>query len=97
MCIDYLDVVLCVCSGWEVMELGSVLFCCYVCVVWGSWLLVSVLLFVIFNVLGWWLDVFGWVWLVMWWCKLLFECVLLYVLLCGIFGELVGVLVVLCV
>ncbi|WP_295571617.1 DUF4129 domain-containing protein [uncultured Stenotrophomonas sp.] len=92
MRIDRLDVVLRARSGWEAMELGSALARRHARAVWGSWLLASAPLFVIFNVLGGWLDAFGWAWLAMWWCKPLFERAPLYVLSRGIFGEPVGAL-----
>ncbi|WP_294992510.1 DUF4129 domain-containing protein [uncultured Stenotrophomonas sp.] len=92
MRIDRLDVVLRARSGWEAMELGSALARRHARAVWGSWLLASAPLFLLFNALGWWLDAFGWAWLAMWWCKPLFERAPLYVLSCGIFGEPVGAL-----
>ncbi|MBN5035113.1 DUF4129 domain-containing protein [Stenotrophomonas maltophilia] len=92
MRIDHLDVVLRARSGWEAMELGSALSRRHARAVWGSWLLASAPLFVVFNALGWWLDAFGWAWLAMWWCKPLFERAPLYVLSRGIFGEPVGTL-----
>lgn len=92
MRIDRLDVVLRARSGWEAMELGSALSRRHARAVWGSWLLASAPLFVVFNALGWWLDAFGWAWLAMWWCKPLFERAPLYVLSRGIFGEPVGTL-----
>ncbi|MCO5736944.1 MULTISPECIES: DUF4129 domain-containing protein [Stenotrophomonas maltophilia group] len=92
MRIDRLDVALRARSGWEAMELGSALSRRHARAVWGSWLLASAPLFVIFNALGWWLDAFGWAWLAMWWCKPLFERAPLYVLSRGIFGEPLGAL-----
>ncbi|WP_414616499.1 DUF4129 domain-containing protein [Stenotrophomonas muris] len=92
MRIDRLDVVLRARSGWEAMELGSALSRRHARAVWGSWLLASAPLFVVFNALGGWLDAFGWAWLAMWWCKPLFERAPLYVLSRGIFGEPVGTL-----
>lgn len=92
MRIDRLDVVLRARSGWEAMELGSALSRRHARAVWGSWLLASAPLFVVFNALGWWLDAFGWAWLAMWWCMPLFERAPLYVLSRGIFGEPVGTL-----
>ncbi|WP_329888804.1 DUF4129 domain-containing protein [Stenotrophomonas sepilia] len=92
MRIDRLDVALRARSGWQAMELGSALSRRHARAVWGSWLLASAPLFVIFNALGWWLDAFGWAWLAMWWCKPLFERAPLYVLSRGIFGEPVGAL-----
>ncbi|WP_414608164.1 DUF4129 domain-containing protein [Stenotrophomonas pavanii] len=87
MRIDRLDVVLRARSGWEAMELGSALSRRHARAVWGSWLLASAPLFVVFNALGGWLDAFGWAWLAMWWCKPLFERAPLYVLWRGICGE----------
>ncbi|MBH1528712.1 DUF4129 domain-containing protein [Stenotrophomonas maltophilia] len=92
MRIDHLDVVLRARSGWEAMELGTALSRRHARAVWGSCLLASAPLFVVFNALGWWLDAFGWAWLAMWWCKPLFERAPLYVLSRGIFGEPVGTL-----
>ncbi|HDS1037911.1 TPA: DUF4129 domain-containing protein [Stenotrophomonas maltophilia] len=90
MRIDQLDVALRARSGWEAMELGSALVRRHARAVWGSWLLASAPLFVLFNALAWWLDGFAWAWLAMWWCKPLFERAPLYVLSRGIFGEQVG-------
>lgn len=90
MRIDHLDVVLRARSGWEAMELGSALARRHARAVWGSWLLASAPLFVLFNALAGWLDAYGWAWLAMWWCKPLFERAPLYVLSRGIFGERVG-------
>ncbi|MGE6333175.1 DUF4129 domain-containing protein [Stenotrophomonas sp. NPDC077659] len=87
MRIDKLDVALRARSSWEAMELGTALSRRHARAVWGSWLLASAPLFVLFNVLGGWLDGFGWAWLAMWWCKPLFERAPLYVLSRGIFGE----------
>ena len=88
--IDQLDVALRARSGWEAMELGTALARRHARAVWGSWLLASAPLFVLFNALAWWLDGFGWAWLAMWWCKPLFERAPLYVLSRGIFGEAMG-------
>lgn len=88
--IDHLDVALRARSGWEAMELGTALARRHARAVWGSWLLASAPLFVLFNALAWWLDGFAWAWLAMWWCKPLFERAPLYVLSRGIFGEQVG-------
>lgn len=92
MRIDRLDVMLRARSGWEAMELGTALTRRHARAVWGSWLLASAPLFVIFNLLGAWRDAFGWAWLAMWWCKPLFERAPLYVLSRGVFGEPVGTL-----
>lgn len=88
--IDHLDVALRARSSWEAMELGTALTRRHARAVWGSWLLASAPLFVLFNALAWWLDGFAWASLAMWWCKPLFERAPLYVLSRGIFGEQVG-------
>lgn len=88
--IDHLDVALRARSGWEAMELGTALARRHARAVWGSWLLASAPLFVLFNALAWWLDGFAWASLAMWWFKPLFERAPLYVLSRGIFGETVG-------
>ncbi len=85
--IEHLNVALRARSSWEAMELGMALARRHARSVWGSWLLASAPLFVLFNALAWWLDAFGWAWLLMWWCKPLFERAPLYVLSRGIFGE----------
>ncbi|HCR32842.1 MAG TPA: DUF4129 domain-containing protein [Stenotrophomonas sp.] len=90
MRIDHLDVALRARSGWEAMELGTALARRHARAVWGSWLLASAPLFVLFNALAWWLDGFAWASLAMWWFKPLFERAPLYVLSRGIFGETVG-------
>ncbi|AWH55575.1 DUF4129 domain-containing protein [Stenotrophomonas sp. ESTM1D_MKCIP4_1] len=90
MRIDHLDVALRARSSWEAMELGTALARRHARAVWGSWLLASAPLFVLFNALAWWLDGFAWASLAMWWCNPLFERAPLYVLSRGIFGEQVG-------
>ncbi|WP_256644372.1 DUF4129 domain-containing protein [Stenotrophomonas sp. 9(2022)] len=90
MRIDHLEVALRARSGWEAMELGTALARRHARAVWGSWLLASAPLFVLFNALAWWLDGFAWASLAMWWFKPLFERAPLYVLSRGIFGETVG-------
>ncbi|WP_312709130.1 DUF4129 domain-containing protein [Stenotrophomonas sp.] len=87
MRIEHLNVALRTRSSWEAMELGMALARRHARSVWGSWLLASAPLFVVFNALAWWLDAFGWAWLLMWWCKPLFERAPLYALSRGIFGE----------
>ncbi|KAF1012742.1 MAG: hypothetical protein GAK31_03959 [Stenotrophomonas maltophilia] len=90
MRIDLLNVVLRTRSNWEAVELGTALARRHARAAWGSWLLVSAPLFVLFNALAWWLDAFGWALVLLWWCTPLFERAPLYVLSRGIFGEPVG-------
>ncbi|WMJ70910.1 DUF4129 domain-containing protein [Stenotrophomonas sp. 24(2023)] len=87
MRIELLNVALRTRSNWEALELGTALSRRHARAVWGSWLLASAPLFVLFNALAWWLDAFGWALLLLWWCTPLFERAPLYVLSRGIFGE----------
>ncbi|MBA8682213.1 DUF4129 domain-containing protein [Stenotrophomonas tumulicola] len=91
MRIDQLNVVLRSRSSWEAMELGTALARHQARAAWGAWLLASAPLFLLANALAWWHgDAFGWAWLLLWWCKPLFERVVLYVLSRDVFGEPVG-------
>lgn len=88
MRIDQLNVALRARSSWEAMELGTALARRQPRAAWGAWLLASAPLFLLFNALAWWHgDAFGWAWLLLWWCKPLFERVVLYVLSRDVFGE----------
>lgn len=90
MRIELLNVTLRARSNWEALELGTALSRRHARAVWGSWLLASIPVFVLFNALAWWLDAFGWALVLMWWCTPLFERAPLYVLSRGIFGETVS-------
>lgn len=93
MRIEQLNVVLRERNHWQAMELGSALVRRRARVVWGAWLLASLPLLVLVNVLALWRGSgFFLAWLLMWWCKPAFERVVLYVLSRDVFGEPVGVL-----
>lgn len=88
MRIDQLNVVLRARSSWEAMELGTALARRQARAAWGAWLLASAPVFLLANGLAWWHgDAFGWAWLLLWWCKPLFERLVLYVLSRDVFGE----------
>lgn len=92
MRIEQLNVVLRERSHWHAIELGSALVRRRARVVWGAWLLASLPLLLLVNALALWRGTgFFAAALVMWWCKPLFERVVLYVLSRDVFGEPVGV------
>lgn len=87
MRIDQLNVVLRARSQWEAMELGTALVRRHAQAIWKPWLLVSLPLFALFNLLGWWLDNFPLATLLMWWSKPVLERIPLYVISRGAFGA----------
>ncbi len=87
MRIDQLDVVLRARSQWEAMELGTALVRRHAWAIWKPWLLVTLPVFALLNLLGLWLDNFWLPALVMWWLKPAFERIPLYVISRGAFGA----------
>lgn len=90
MRIDQLDVVLRARSQWEAMELGSALVRRHAAAIWKPWLLLTLPLFALLNLAGWWLDAFWLPALLMWWLKPAFERIPLYVISRGAFGAVPG-------
>lgn len=87
MRIDQLDVVLRARSQWEAMELGTALVRRHAGAIWKPWILLTLPVFALLNLLGWWLDNFWLSSLILWWFKPLFERIPLYVISRGAFGA----------
>jgi hypothetical protein len=87
MRIEQLDVVLRARSQWEAMELGMALVRRHAGAIWKPWLLLTLPLLCLFNLLGWWLDNFFIAALAMWWFKPAFERIPLYVISRAAFGD----------
>lgn len=87
MRIDQLDVVLRARSQWEAMELGTALVRRHAGAIWKPWLLLTLPVFALLNLGGWWLDNFWLPALVLWWLKPAFERIPLYVISRGAFGA----------
>lgn len=87
MRIDQLDVVLRARSQWEAMELGTALVRRHAAAIWKPWLLLTLPVFALLNLLGWWLDSFWLSSLILWWLKPAFERIPLYVISRGAFGA----------
>lgn len=90
MRIDQLDVVLRARSQWEAMELGSALVRRHAAAIWKPWLLLTLPVFALLNLAGWWLEAFWLPALLMWWLKPAFERIPLYVISRGAFGAVPG-------
>ncbi len=87
MRIDQLNVVLRTRSQWEAMELGTALVRRHAAAIWKPWLLLTLPVFALLNLAGWWLDNFWLPALLMWWLKPAFERIPLYVISRGAFGA----------
>ena len=87
MRVDQLDVVLRARTQWEAMELGTALVRRHAAAIWKPWLLLTLPLFALLNLSGWWLDNFWLPGLLMWWLKPAFERIPLYVISRGAFGA----------
>ena len=87
MRIDQLDVVLRTRTQWEAMELGTALVRRHAAAIWKPWLLLTLPLFALLNLGGWWLDALWLPALLMWWLKPVFERIPLYVISRGAFGA----------
>ncbi|MGB3393941.1 MAG: DUF4129 domain-containing protein [Stenotrophomonas sp.] len=87
MRIDQLDVVLRSRSQWEAMELGTALVRRHAAAIWKPWLLLTLPVFALLNLGGWWLDSFWLSAVLLWWLKPVFERIPLYVISRGAFGA----------
>ena len=87
MRIDQLDVVLRARSQWEAMELGTALVRRHAGAIWKPWLIVTLPVFALLNLLGWWADNFLLAAFALWWLKPAFERIPLYVISRGAFGA----------
>ncbi len=77
-------------TGWEAMELGTALLRRHAGAVFKPWLLVSLPVFALANLIGWATDAYWLAWLLMWWLKPVFDRIPLYVLSRAVFGEVPG-------
>ncbi len=91
MRIDQLNVVLRARSQWEAVELGTALVRRHAGAIWKPWLLLTLPLFALLNLAGWWLDNFWLPALLLWWLKPAFERIPLYVISRGAFGAEPGI------
>ncbi|MCG8275219.1 DUF4129 domain-containing protein [Stenotrophomonas sp. NLF4-10] len=87
MRLDRLDVVLRSRSQWEAMELGTALVRRHAAAIWKPWLLLTLPVFALLNLAGWWLDSFWLSAVLLWWLKPAFERIPLYVISRGAFGA----------
>lgn len=87
MRIDQLDVVLRPRSQWEAMELGTALVRRHAGAIWKPWLLLTLPVFALLNLLGVWLDSAWLPAVALWWLKPVFERIPLYVISRGAFGA----------
>jgi hypothetical protein len=78
-------------SGWEAVELGMALVRRHAAVIWKSWLLATVPVFVLLNAAAWAFDLFWLAALLMWWLKPVFDRIPLYVVSRAVFGSAPGV------
>jgi len=87
MQLDQLTLILRPRSSWEAMELGIALVRRHAWAIWKPWLLLTVPVLIVLNLLGWWLDRFGLAALCLWWLKPVFERIPLYVISRAAFGT----------
>jgi hypothetical protein len=74
-------------SPWEAVELGTALVRTHARAIWISWLLASLPLFLLFNALGWALDLIPWAAIALWWFKPAFDRAPLFVVSRAVFGD----------
>ncbi len=90
MRIDQLTVLLRARSQWEAMELGMALVRRHAGPIWKAWLLVTLPVLVLLNLLGWASGQFWLAGVLMWWLKPVFERIPLFVISRGVFGAAPG-------
>ena len=74
-------------SPWEAMELGTALVRTHARAIWLPWLLVTLPVFALLNVIGWFAGLLPWAAIVMWWLKPVFDRIPLFVLSRALFGD----------
>lgn len=74
-------------SAWEAMELGSALVRRHARRIWSAWLLASLPVFALCNLLAWSLERMWLAALLMWWLKPWFDRIPLFVLSRAVFGH----------
>jgi len=87
MQLDQLTLVLRPRTAWEAMELGTALVRQHAWTIWKPWLLLTGFIFIVLNLLGWWLDALWLAGICLWWLKPAFERIPLYVISRAAFGT----------
>ena len=78
-------------SAWEAVELGFALVRQHAAAIWKPWVLVTVPVLVLLNVIGWAIDTVWLAGLLMWWLKPVFDRIPLFVISRATFGATPGV------
>lgn len=78
-------------ASWEAMELGTALVRQHAGVIWRAWLLASLPVLLLVNLLAWRLEAAWLGMLLMWWLKPWFDRIVLFVLSRAVFGQTVTV------
>ncbi|QDH71570.1 DUF4129 domain-containing protein [Marilutibacter alkalisoli] len=77
-------------TAWEAVELGTALTRRHAAAIWKPWLLLTIPMLVLCNLLAWSLGVMWLAPLLMWWLKPLYDRIPLYVLSHAVFGDVPG-------
>ena len=77
-------------SGFEALELGTALVRRHAAAIWKPWLLVTLPLLALANLVAWSLDAIWAAWLLMWWLKPAFDRIPLFVISRAVFGATPG-------
>lgn len=77
-------------TAWEAVELGMALVRRHAGAIWAPWLILTLPVLVLVNLLAWSIDAIWLAALVMWWLKPLFDRIALYVLAHAVFGDVPG-------
>jgi hypothetical protein len=74
-------------TAWEAVELGMALVRRHAAAIWAPWLILTLPVLVLVNLLAWSIDAIWLAALAMWWLKPLFDRIALYVLAHAVFGD----------
>jgi len=74
-------------TAWEAVELGTALVRRHASAIWKPWLLLTLPVFALLNVLAWSIDALWLAGLLMWWLKPVFDRIPLFVLSRAVFGD----------
>ena len=74
-------------SPWEAGELGIALVRANAATLWRAWLIATLPVFALCNLVAWQLDLLPWAALAMWWLKPVFDRIPLFVLSRAVFGA----------
>jgi hypothetical protein len=77
-------------TAWEAVELGMALVRRHASAIWLPWLILTLPVLALVNLLAWSIDAIWLAALVMWWLKPLFDRIALYVLAHAVFGDVPG-------